>query len=837
MTFEWPNIQLDKTSFSLKENTKGAGLPKMILRSIDFLKDYLENSSSQKICLTFPSKEDISHYLATALTFYSIKDDFLKHASEIYRAHEIYKPGDRLILNDDAIVEWVGSDETGISFKTKRERNASGAICKVKFNHIIKLKPAPKNRHALSAYKRVRKAFRSNQDFELDKLLGINSQGNHVFIKKSVGLVSKLKNHKEFTDTVFLNNSKVSNYIKPGFIDEDGNIETKYTPIVIANSLGGIQLYKGAGNELDFLVIDSISFVTERLTDFRDIDDNSHPILIVTDLSEIHLLQNIVDLGFTPFLIEPDPRADVQDSKVSPFQGFEMRNRNFSKIRIAKFVVNSDEIQSIAKLLQSIKINPNDSPEINSLIFSSIQTFNLISRLIKSINDSDLLLIGSKIDELKTKYDDNKLWLGETKEPLEKAICGMLSIKNSGNKIITKSSQFLEVINRERFTHILTATENEAAEILKFIKQSPHIKPESKHVKCMCTLELDDQLLYEYPKSVLIVGWLKSTTLKRLLDNLYFDKITFLFYLFEDEYFNSFQRNHSNSVRLLNTTDLSGEVREKTSDSLRQLFGDTELSDNDKSIDVEDYELKIEQARYSQYKASSDSQSALSAKRIDFQKDYFMFSSESHRLLVINDLLDKLSDSIRLKKVEAVKNGDIIVFLSTNRDILVETVERIVQPKDLGMVKKWIALWKNILCSLYQSYDQDISILSRRLKENGCVKHQVTIRNWLFDESRIGPSDNIDLVAIGKLGQSDELLNNIKLVRSAISQMKTWRMQASDIILNKIKSELYVLVSQEDLNQNRRIEGLGDITVLKVRAISNHWEDIDIRYVNKLFYK
>ncbi|MFN7611110.1 MAG: hypothetical protein ACK5QX_09285, partial [bacterium] len=92
-------------------------------------------------------------------------------------------------------------------------------------------------------------------------------------------------------------------------------------------------------------------------------------------------------------------------------------------------------------------------------------------------------------------------------------------------------------------------------------------------------------------------------------------------------------------------------------------------------------------------------------------------------------------------------------------------------------------------------------------------------------------------ISIALLTKSDLLIDNINKVRDSITKMKGWRHNASDFIISKIKAQIHQYADSSVINKQISIEGLGSVFVLKVIEISNAWESIDARYVNRLLQK
>jgi len=133
--------------------------------------------------------------------------------------------------------------------------------------------------------------------------------------------------------------------------------------------------------------------------------------------------------------------------------------------------------------------------------------------------------------------------------------------------------------------------------------------------------------------------------------------------------------------------------------------------------------------------------------------------------------------------------------------------------------------------------NNDFNKLVEELKELGCNREQVTIRSWLFDDLRIGPRKDDDLIAIAIMTNGTELYNNIQQVRGAIRQMTSWRMRASDFVIEKLKRKIKSKHSSIQINTTIDFEDLGEVEILEITEIKSELDSIDVRNVNRLLEK
>jgi hypothetical protein len=195
---------------------------------------------------------------------------------------------------------------------------------------------------------------------------------------------------------------------------------------------------------------------------------------------------------------------------------------------------------------------------------------------------------------------------------------------------------------------------------------------------------------------------------------------------------------------------------------------------------------------------------------------------------------------LKLQKItlDELKSGDFMVLINTNTDILADLVQRTTNRDELRQVKEWADLWKILLRDYFEfKIHKNFNRLVAELSAQGCKKHRLTIRNWLSDPLIIGPDDDSDLLSIAVITNSKKLFDNISKVRDSISTMTGWRMKASDFLASKIKAQIHEFADDSTINRKTVIEGLGNLNILKVAEISNDWDNIDVRYANKLLQK
>jgi len=831
---------IQRLEYSYAGQQEAFSLPLPLKDSLQLISDFFFSNQTNKLCLVFPTKTFAAQWLSIPTVLFLIENDFVHFKGEIFESYMQYKGGDKLILNNVAIVEWTRINQTGVTFKTKGTKDSSGAEITIKFSDVIMLQKAPASRKVLSSLKTVKEALPSRNITATEKLLNITTYGNKEFIKNKICLVSKFKSFDDSTERIFMNLASIPEYFEEGKIDENGSVEIN-SPLLIANNLSNLALYVTLSTSVSKIIIDGFAAIQERNTDFSDIDVKNIPTILITDLSEIESFETIGNYGFEFFNFTKENLKFELSANLSPFHSFDKKLKKYISFKLLKEICENTELEATSDKIHCIEKDESNN-DLNSLKISLIQLTNLVSRIVHELPADEIANYNAKISSIETLFIRCRMWLGDSHKPIEECILLLKSIiEKFGSVSSEKCMRLKSLIDTRYYDYIICPTEEEAKALNDFLHKSEYV-----HIpKVISVADVNDNLLSNKPLRAILTGWAKSSNINRILSSFLFSELTVLFYQFENKYYNSLQRRNRKYNENIKATINNKGIRSGSETLKPKGFDDMYSSDevveatSASSFDILDFELRIDNAQYSRYTAKGNLIESIKAKRIDFENDLFIYSTETHKFLVINELIEKKDAKANLyrRRIDALKTGDVIALINTDRDILVDLVEKNTNIKELASVKEWTDLWKNLLKEYYSSIGNDFKKLIDNLRKNDCKKHEVTIKAWLQDENRIGPDDDADLISIALLTNSNLLNDNINKVREAIRKMTGWRMKASDLISDKIKSQIHKFADSTVINKKIPVEGLGSVNVLKVIEVSNMWENIDVRYVNRLLQK
>jgi len=836
---------IQKLQYSYAGQLEAHSLPLPLQDSLQLISSFFSRNINNKLCLIFSSKELATQWLAIPLSFNQISEDYNSYRDEITESYKLFRTGEKLILNNEAVVEWVRLKETekgGITkksalFRTKSTKGSASLEISIPFEKITKLQRT--NKKVLSPQKKVMEVLPKKSITCLEDLLEVETFGNQEFIKSKTCLVTKYKSFTDSVDNIVINSASLEDYFPVGKIDETGDADTN-SPLLLANNLSNLALYSIV-NPITKIIIDGFATIQERGTDFSDIDVKNIPTILITDLSEIEGFETIGNFGFEFFNFTKENLQLETTANLSPFHSFDKKLRKYIAFNLVKEICQNTELETTTQKIHSIEKDESNN-DLNSLKISLIQLTNLVSRISHLPTADEISVFNSKVNSIETLFLRCRMWLGDSHKPIEESISLLKSvIAKFASSPSEKCARLKVLMNATQYDYIICPTEEEA----KALNDSLPTPAYTHRPKVISVADVNDSLLSSKPIKGILTGWAKSNNINRILSSFLFSELTVLFYQFENKYFNSLQRRNRQYSENIKATINNKGIRSEGESEKSKGFSDLYLGDevvettSESSFDILDFEFKLDNAQYSKYIAKGNMIDSIKAKRIVFESDFFIYTTESHKFLVINELIEKHGAKANLhrRKVEGLQTGDVIALINTDRDILVELVEKNTSTKELASVKQWTELWKNLLKEYYASIGNDFKKLVEDLRKNDCKKHEVTIRTWLQDESRIGPDDNADLISIALLTNSNLLNDNINTVREAIRKMTGWRMKASDFITDKIKAQIHEFADSSIINKKILVEGLGSVIVLKVIEVSNVWENIDVKYVNRLLQK
>jgi hypothetical protein len=827
---------IQKLQYTQAGQKEAHSLPLPLIESLELISDFFSNNSNHKLCLVFPTKEFAAQWLSIPTVLFLIESDFAQFKNEIVESLEKYQKGDWIILNNEAVVEWHGRSPSGFTFKYKEYNGVDKITISIK--KISKIQPAPSSRKALSGLNRVMQAIARTNVNPTDVILGIQTEGNKLYQKNSICLISKHISFENSISEISINNFLVDEYFKQGKIDDAGEADLK-SPLLISNNLTNLALYVTLSDTVSKIIIDGYSAIQERGVDFNDIDVKKIPTILITDLSEMGNFENIGEYGFDFYNFTKENLQLDEIKKISPFSSFDKKLYKYISFNLQKEICENADLESITKLVHSID-KDESVKELTNLKILLIQLLNLVSRIAHPLNQNEVAVYKGMLSKVETLFFENRFYLGGSLQAIEDSISLLKSVvEKFANAPSEKCEKLSELMKTNQYDYIICTTEDEALSLSLHLNS---LRLVHKPI-VISVADVNNSLLDNEPVKAILTGWAKTNNVNRLLSSFLFSDLTVLFYQFESKYFNSLQNRNKkfsgNVKSTINKKGIRSEKETETENSFADLYKSESKGETDSNFDIVEFELKLDNAQFSKYIMRGNLADSVKAKRVEFKNEKFIYLTDTHGLLVLENFHQSTSKSLYIHKsrIENLHHGDVIAFLKTERELLNKIVGRQTTPAALKETTKWIELWKHLLRNHYKLLNNDFNKLVSQLKERGCNRDPVTIRSWLFDDLRIGPRKDEDLLAIAIMTNGTELFDDIKTVRAAIKQMTSWRMKASDFLIEQLKAKIKSTHSTIQVNSVIDFEDLGEVQILEITEINNSSNNIDIRNVNRLLEK
>nr|WP_294990479.1 DrmE family protein [uncultured Sediminibacterium sp.] len=817
-------------------------LPPALKDACTLISSFFASNEQNKLCIVFPSKEYAAQWLLFPAVISLIYDDYVAFSDQVTEKYKEYKRGEKLLLNNKAIVEWAGIREKGVAIRTKSVKEHSGAEIEIGFSQVIKLQKAPGGRQTLSPLKTVKDALPVVSKTPVEYLLGIDTKSNMGFIQNSVCIINKLNRYVSATGNIQLNAADPDEYFTPEVIDEEGKIKA-HSPCLITNNFLNLMYYLDDPARVSALIIDGFAAISERTTDFTATDKRCHiPTILVTDISEADCFGHIADLGFEFFNFTSEFISAGTPAIHSPFKAFTIKQNNYLAFQVRKNILPGLLLGEISKKLHALRDDSSDR-KLTEIKIGLVRIINLFSRICYGLTESAFADFNQMISAVNVSYRNNRVWLGEASDNIALIISELTAfLETIKNVHAEKCIRLEELLDRHTYRFIICPTAQDAVELSAHFKRTGRkFLPEIISVS-----DLTQQRLSEKPAKAILTGWPGSVQMTRILDCFILSELTLLFYGFERGYYRSLENKKLTQCQKgKSTIDNSG----KKSQVVSYFFSpshdqrheqvpaekDNNFFDN---IDIAEFEMKIESAQYNMYKAAGTTES-VKARRINFENSKFIYATDAHKFILINEFLiaDNAKPAIIHRKPDSLVPGDIIAVINTEREILVDLVKKSVKPEQFNTIKQRADLWKNLLRKYYQSIGGDFRRLVSELRQHDCKRHEVTIRTWLTDDDRIGPDDDADLISIALLTKSDFMYDNLSKIRDAITQMTNWRFKASDLVREKIIQNLANITKHTLINDSIDIPDLGRVSFPKVTDVKKEPENIDKRYIHRILTK
>lgn len=345
-----------------------------------------------------------------------------------------------------------------------------------------------------------------------------------------------------------------------------------------------------------------------------------------------------------------------------------------------------------------------------------------------------------------------------------------------------------------------------------------------------------EEFIREHPDSAVITviaGWFSKKTVRNILYSYNSDMYIVLLYenekIWKNYHIKEWNRDLNddcNRKAIEKSFEPSDKGRHRKI-KIQTVDLDALNTDLEKAQDEqENIDLILQQNLYNRYAATGNkgcrTEEVVSAYPIAYNGGYFSFNTESHKSVVVTDILEGKSESIKNADVKELKIGDWVVVRESSKDIIRDVADSILKESGMDGKRSVSAKWKKALLMLNIFCDRETII--DKLQDAGCNKDRQTIINWMTNENMIIPRSREDLEIIAKVTDDKDLERQMDSVIEAAKIVNRAHVKAGRTLSIKLKIKIADILSGESNVDvfstwdpiEFQIEGIGLVKLLRI---------------------
>ncbi|RAL26171.1 DrmE family protein [Thermoflavimicrobium daqui] len=791
-----------------------------IIKNIVFKIKQEIDSKNIHIVIKLPKKSNIALWITTIYHLLWLKENYKRIELE----KSDLKIGQRLLLNG-CLVEYLGKSIDGKKIKVR----CKDLDYQFSFKHVYSLILVENDRRSLAKHTKLQQTFK-NTISKVAKLYSLNAQAVLQSVLNCNVLIANYKEVNEFGKKLNINGTRISDFFPwYSLSSQERNNSYAYTVlslsgtcIVSNNFLSLIDHMEENNSSVNVVFVDGVEIFEKEFYDIREeFINNKIPIVFFSDEKNDEIVDQLKDEGFTII----DMMNKVQDSDLlfcsysNPFYEIDNYLYNYLNLELIDHPISEPMIIKLPNMLEEIRKDIGlKETRVKDLYY---KLFIKMVYLTKIIRIPDATFVKNQIAEIekyKDEVDKLKMWIGKREQELilrvisklkklVKVICN--SVKNGKVKAINT----LVKKNPSKNYLLIVGSEKEKVETQNYwIKKTCNLY--------VSTLSELNRLKIDQRKfaKIIISGWFGKEKVKKIKRTYFGSNYTVLLYSFELDWFNKYIG------------------KEKV---LTQQKYDLELPNAEDRIDQVKKEISdLQIKRYCENKSNRD---LVKAKMVRFHNNKCAFFHEGHKLYQVNNLVyrkeSQLLNDIPKKTVKEIRLGDYVIFRERDSDIIRELVDQKLKKEGRSYLRDYAALWRKALWEIYKLAHEDLSMTVRLLEKNGCTRHTVTVKNWLFNDLMIGPRNFDDVEIIAKTSNYQPLIKHMDQVANAVDELTKIHRSVAHELQHEMLRKLTDKVPKDNLqsyDDSFMLDGLGRIYLLRVEYISEEWVKVDAKNINKL---
>ena len=676
---------------------------------------------------------------------------------------------------------------------------------------------------------------------------------NHkTHLKSTVFYVTTVTGAKEFFRSVKINNRKINDILLLGQVNYKGEIKNIGTEqlsgipaITLSPDLYSVLEAVSKGIETQSIILDvSNNVIMSQLDALDQLCRLTCPIVLITDMESSFDLDELVNRDFN--IWRWNEESITKDMLGSSNTIIDKKLRNCTNTIIEYCTARCPEICDSLELLykhrEDVRIQ---SPAIIN-VYDKLYRYTITAlRNIMVVSSEKIASITYDLERCLDLLALEKRYISvELYKNLRFVIDNLLRVYSACftfpkidlllNKII--SGLYKKII-------LITPDKEDKNSIYQFWKNKLEENGYDAEIEVLYPNEYVNFGALESDITVL-TGWFGRKTMQRILYS--YNSCSYLVLLYEYE--NRWKKVHTKEWNIACSRAGNKNIVEKSLGKDVLYIAKTDYSEIDSDIilqesitdELEEIDLVLRENKYRQYTSNPGTEST-EAIPVNFAGGYFAFFTPTRKLIVVTDIIISGARRIAIKTADKLCAGDFIVIRETQRDLIREIADIILDANGKKECRQKAFKWIEAL-RIEETFC-DFDDIYNRLQIHGCTKDRFTVRRWITDEDAIIPQDKSDIVAIAKAVDDQALLDEVDEIYEAGRTVVSAHIKAGRVISEKLRRRIAdELHSRQKIDPYNildpitfNIDDIGKVHVLKIDDIIKEPVIIETGAANRLF--
>lgn len=668
----------------------------------------------------------------------------------------------------------------------------------------------------------------------------------------SIFLVTNAKAAKEYFDQIQINKTPLKDVLLVGRARQDGTIENCYPgqlsgnpAIVFASDFYSVYEAVRNGAKVQSIIINLSqgSLIDNQLDILDDLSQESFPILCLTDTSNSFDLGLLSDRNYNVWRWDETSLVDAVFS--SELKSAGKRIENCAKQKVEYESVACEPISQALQLLYLHKVEIEDQG--TDIIAAYNKLFSLLFVVLRTaipFEREEMLRTQSILEECKKTLDVEKRFMNPDLHRDLSTVVDNFSVVFTSAFKNPKVCKITELLESKKYSSmcIVIADKLDKAKCEQYWKNYTVRRHIPTVVKVLYPQEYANSDTVRYGATV-IVGWLNSKNMRNVIYSYGTSDYIVLTYPCEDKWRKAHTRvwtkalsNNQNHKLVKNS--FSKKTKSGISEE-RFVVGEPKYSE-DIFDELSDIENLMQLNTYRQYGVSSDDiNQVVDAFPVNFVGGYLAFYKTGHKVVTVTDIITSGIENAVAKTPDALSIGDFVVVRESQRDIIKEIADKILENSGMGEIRGVALRWKEALSveTMFSTTDE----IFHNLQLNGCERGYQTVKNWIEDEEQFSLSSKEDLICIANTLNDAILAETIDDVFEAGNTVKRAHVKAGQYLSQKLRLQIAEKISEfGDIDAFNiwdpmvlSLEDIGKVIILKIIDINKPIK-IDSSNTNRL---